>query len=294
MTNAPLNRQLGSDLTIQSVQEQEWDSVALDFMLRDVSQEAFAATRTALDARFVNLATGLLRMSFHSLVLRTPQGNVLIDTCVGNHKERPLIQPWHQQTFPYLQRLTQLQLAPTDIDYVCCTHFHADHVGWNTRLDNGTWVPTFPNARYLFAEPEVRYWEQVHKDNPEHIFTQSWNDSVLPVIEAKQADIVSPEHEIVTGVQLRPAFGHSPGNVVINVSSGQDKAVLSGDVLHHPVQIERPDWNSVFDQDPDMAQATRTALVADVADGRTHLIGAHFAGPAALRVTEQGGRFSYR
>ncbi|MEJ2139655.1 MAG: MBL fold metallo-hydrolase [Gammaproteobacteria bacterium] len=294
MTNVPLNLQLGSDLTIQSVQEQEWESVALDFMLRDVSQEAFAATRTALDARFVNLATGLLRMSFHSLVLRTPHCNVLIDTCVGNHKERPLIQPWHQQTFPYLQRLTQLQLAPTDIDYVCCTHFHADHVGWNTRLENGTWVPTFPNARYLFAEPEVRYWEQVHKDNPEHIFTQSWNDSVLPVIEAKQADIVSPEHEIVTGVQLRPAFGHSPGNVVIDVSSGQDKAVLSGDVLHHPVQIERPDWNSVFDQDPAMAQATRAALVADVADGHTHLIGAHFAGPAALRVTEQGGRFSYR
>jgi len=176
---------------------------------------------------------------------------------------------------------------------VCCTHFHADHVGWNTRLENGIWVPTFPNARYLFAEPEVRYWEQVHKDNPEHIFTQSWNDSVLPVIEAQQADIVSAEHEIVTGVQLRPAFGHSPGNVVIDVSAGQDKAVLSGDVLHHPVQIERPDWNSTFDQDRAQAQATRAAVVAGVADGRTHLIGAHFAGPAALRVTEKAGRFSY-
>jgi len=288
-----INLNLSGGIHIQSVQEWEWSDVDLNFLLHAVPPEEFAATATASDNRFVDVATNKLRMSSHSTVLRTPQGNILVDTCVGNDKHRPLMPPWHQQSYPYLQRLAQLQLTPADINYVCCTHFHADHVGWNTRLVNGTWVPTFPNARYLFAEPEVRYWEQVHKDEPEHIFSQSWNDSVLPVIEAKQADIVAPDYEIVSGVQLRPAFGHSPGNVVIEVNAGDDRAVLSGDVMHNPVQIERPDWNSQFDQDRVQAQATRQALLERIADNRTHLIGAHFAGPTAVKVSERNGCFTY-
>ncbi len=281
-------------LQIQTVQEQAWPGVELDFLLHQVPPEEFAQTRAARDARFVNQDNGQLRMSYHSTVLRTAQGNVLIDTCIGNHKERPLIERWHLKEFPYLERMAELGLAPDDIDYVCCTHFHADHVGWNTRLDNGVWVPTFKNARYLFAEPELSYWQQVREDEPEHIFTRSYNDSILPVIEAGQSVVVAPDHEIVTGVQLRPAFGHSPGNVVIEVQSGDDRAVVSGDVMHHPVQIERPDWNSIYDQDRDKAQATRQDLLERIADGRTYLIGAHFAGPTALQVQELSGRFSYR
>lgn len=289
-----INLQLPNDLTIQSVQEAPWNDIDLGFMFPQLSVEEFAATATASDPRFVNQANGKLLASFHSIVLRTPRGNVLIDTCVGNDKERPLMDIFHRQSFPYLERLGQLNLTPADIDFVCCTHFHADHVGWNTRLDNGTWVPTFPNARYLFAEPEVRYWEQVHKDNPQHIFTQSWNDSVMPVMEAQLADIVQPDHEIMPGICLQPAFGHSPGNVVVAVESGGERAMLSGDVMHHPVQIERPDCCAVFDQDSEQARSTREALLAQVADDRTYLIGAHFAGPTALQVKEQGGRFSYR
>ncbi|MBT8422577.1 MAG: MBL fold metallo-hydrolase, partial [Gammaproteobacteria bacterium] len=136
-------------------------------------------------------------------------------------------------------------------------------------------------------------WEQVRREDPAHIFSQSWDDSVLPVIEAQQAEIVSPDHEIVAGVQLQPAFGHSPGNVVIDVRYGEDHAVLSGDVMHHPVQIERPDWNSVFDQDRAQAQATREALLKRVANGRTWLIAAHFAGPTALTVTKDREHFKY-
>lgn len=279
---------------IQSVQEFEWSDVELNFLLHEVPTEEFAATATASDSRFVNVATGQLRMSSHSTVLRTPHGTVLVDTCVGNDKHRPLLERWHQQSYPYMQRLAQLQLTPADIDYVCCTHFHADHVGWNTRLVNGEWVPTFPNARYLFAEPEVRYWEKIREEEPEHIFSQSWNDSILPVMAAGRADIVAPDYEIVSGVQLRPAFGHSPGNVVIEVTTGDDRAVLSGDVIHNPVQIERPDWNSQFDQDKLQAQATRQALLERIADGRTHLIGAHFAGPTAVVVHENNSRFGYK
>jgi len=288
-----INLNFAGGLQLQSVQELAWPGEDIDFLLGQVPLEEFAQTKAARDERFVNLATNQLRMSYHSMVLRTPQGNVMVDTCIGNDKERPLIDRWHKQQFPYLERLAKLNLAPPDIDYVCCTHFHADHVGWNTRLENGTWVPTFPNARYLFAEPEISYWERVQREQPEHIFTQSYNDSVLPVVEAGQVDIVAADHEIVTGVQLRPAFGHSPGNVVVEVNAGDDRAVLSGDVIHHPVQIERPDWRSVFDQDSDQALATRLELLQRIADDRTHLIGAHFAGPTAVTVSETNGRFSY-
>ena len=289
-----IDLQLSSDIRIQSVQEHERSDLPLSQLLDDVSPEQFAQTVTSRDVRFVNLQTNNLRMSSHSLILRTPQGNVMVDTCVGNDKPRPQIPPWHMQSWPYLERLGKLGLTPADIDYVCCTHLHADHVGWNTRLNNGVWVPTFPNARYLFAEPELRYWEQVHRENPQHVFTTSWNDSVLPVIEARQADVVAADHEVVDGICLQPAFGHSPGNVVISVNAGEQHAVLSGDVMHHPVQIERPHWNSIYDQDRVLAQTTREKLLQSVADGRTYLIAAHFAGPTTLRVTETGGNFSYK
>jgi len=285
---------LPQDITIQSVQEQQKNDVELSFLMKNVPPEEFAATATARDARFVRQEDGKLRMSYHSIVVRTPHGNLLVDTCIGNDKERPLIDIFHQQSFPYLERLGAVGLTPDDIDFVCCTHFHADHVGWNTRLENGRWVPTFRKARYLFAEPEVRYWEQVRQDNPAHVFSQSWDDSVLPVIQAQLADIVQPDHEILPGIRMQPAFGHSPGNVVVALESGSERVMLSGDVLHHPMQIERPDWCSVFDDDQAQAQVTREALLASIADDHTHLIGAHFAGPTALRVAERNGRYSYR
>ncbi|MBT8422617.1 MAG: MBL fold metallo-hydrolase [Gammaproteobacteria bacterium] len=285
---------LSDEITLRSVQELAWNDVDVEFLFPKLAPEDFAATLTSRDPRFVRQSNGKLLMSFHSIVVQTPHGNLLVDTCIGNDKERPLMDMFHRQSFPYLQRLAKLGLTPNDIDFVCCTHFHGDHVGWNTRLENGRWVPTFPNARYLFAEPEVRYWEQVHQDNPEHIFTQSWNDSIAPVMEAQLADIVQPDHEVMAGVRMQPAFGHSPGNIVLAVEAGDDRAMLSGDVMHHPVQIERPEWCAVFDQDPAQARVTRKALLEQVADDHTWLIGAHFADAAALRVSETGGQFSYR
>ena len=289
-----INLKLSADFHLLSVQEDERANVPLAQLLHDVTAEDLAETATARDNRFVNQQTGNLRMSSHSLIVRSPRGIVLVDTCVGNDKTHHVIQDWHQQSWPYLERLDAAGLTPADVDFVCCTHFHADHVGWNTRLKDGGWVPTFPNARYLFAEPEYRFWEEVHSEPSGHPFGPAWQESVLPVIRAGMADIVQPDHEVLPGVSLRPAFGHSPGNVVIDVDSGKGRAVLSGDVLHHPVQIERPHWNSIYDQDRDAAQATREQLVAGIADTDIYLVGAHFAGPTALQVSESGGNFRFR
>ncbi len=278
---------------IATVQEFQTSAQQLNFIFPGLSPEDFAATRVFGDERFVDPATGLPQMSYHSIVLRTPQGIVLVDTCVGAHKERPLISEWHMQDYPYLERLKQAGLTPDDIDYVCCTHLHGDHVGWNTRLDNGRWVPTFPNARYLIAQTEYDYWEKFHVANPDHIFRQAWDDSVLPVMTAGQVDKVSIDHEVVDGIRLRPAPGHSPGNVVIDVSDGKHSAVLTGDVVHHPVQIERPDWCTFFDDDSAMARDTRIELLKRIADTGTVMLAAHFGGAAPLLIESAPQHFRY-
>jgi glyoxylase-like metal-dependent hydrolase (beta-lactamase superfamily II) len=279
---------------ITTIQEFESNQQELNFIFPNLNTEEFAATRAFTDSRFVDPSNGLPRMSYHSTILRTPQGTILVDTCVGAHKERPLIAEWHLQEYPYLERLQQAGLTPDDIDYVCCTHLHGDHVGWNTRLENGRWVPTFPNARYLIAAPEYDYWEQFHGDNPDHIFRQSWDDSVLPVITAGQVDKISCDHEIVNGVQLQHAPGHSPGNVVISVDDGKARALLTGDVLHHPVQIERPDWCTFFDDDSQLAMQTRLKILADIADTETVMFTAHFGGATPLLIESAPEYYRYK
>jgi len=280
---------------IQRVQEFEWPYRDLNFvLLADATSEAFARTRISRDARFVNVPAGTLIMSFHSFVVRTKHGNLLVDSCVGNHKNRPTVPDWHQQEFPYLERLHAAGLAPGDIDFVCCTHLHGDHIGWNTQLEDGRWVPTFKNARYLLAADEVNYWQQLHADEPKNAYWRSWQDSVLPIIEAGLVDRVASDHEVLPGIRLAPAPGHTPGNVIIELEEGGRRAIMSGDVVHHPVQIERPEWSSVFDSDPDTARRTRYRLLERIADTDTDLLGAHFSGPTALRVVTAGDRFDYR
>ncbi|MGI9329309.1 MAG: MBL fold metallo-hydrolase [Gammaproteobacteria bacterium] len=284
---------LSGPFEILRVLEFEWPAREPDFLLTGISAADILETRTGRDARFVDPRSGLLTMSFHSLVVKTPQGVLLVDTCVGNHKDRRMIPEWHMQQWPYLSRLEQAGLTPADIDFVCCTHLHGDHVGWNTQLDNGRWVPTFPNARYLFAAPELEYWQAHHVADPESIYRQPWIDSVLPVLEAGLVQTVAEDAELFPGIRLRPAPGHTPGNVVIELDDGRARAVLSGDVIHHPVQIERPDWCSNFDLDQALARSTRERLLERVADNGSLLLGAHFAAPAVLRVEGSAQGFFY-
>jgi len=262
--------------------------------LRDVSQAAFGRTRTAADARFVDPESGRPILSFHSYLVRTPAGNLLVDTCVGNHKERPFIPEWHRRDGPYLQHLMAAGVRPEEVDFVCCTHLHADHFGWNTRLEDGMWIPTFPNARHLFAEQEVAYWESLHRAEPDNLYRIGWRDSIQPLLDAGLVDRVRSDHEVVPGVRLRPAPGHTPGNVIIELDDGRRQAVMSGDVIHHPVQIERPDWCSQFCLDPLAARDQRIALLERLAGRDTVLLAAHFAGPTAVQVTDAGGSLFYQ
>ncbi len=231
-------------------------------------------------------------MSVHSYLVRIGGKTILIDSCNGNDKDRSLDFA-HRLNTPWLGRLNAAGVAPEDVDMVMCTHLHVDHVGWNTRLDNGRWAPTFPNARYVMGRRDV---EHIARPDAPAFDREPWFDSVLPVIEAGQADLVEGDEVLLgklgNGLWLRPAFGHSPGNCMLHACSGGPTALFSGDVLHHPIQFVRPDVHYYFDWDAALAAQVRTALLHELADTDIVLFPAHFK--SGGRVERDGERFRYR
>ncbi|MEQ8248413.1 MAG: MBL fold metallo-hydrolase [Alphaproteobacteria bacterium] len=280
------------DIRIDRVVESELPIFEPDFLFPDATREALAEERHWLEPNFVDPATGKLIMSFHTYVVRTPQHTILVDTCVGNDKHRPARDFWHQLNNPYLQDLARLGLKPEDIDIVMCTHLHVDHVGWNTRLVDGRWVPTFPNARYIFAREEYGHWQEQHARG-EDVNHGSFADSVLPVVEHGQAVMVDSDHAVEDRIWLAPAPGHTPGNIVINIEAGDHSAVLCGDTIHHAAQMTYPAWSSRFCEDPELSRQTRTGLIERLADTPTYLLAAHFPTPVAGRIVRHGGAFRF-
>ncbi|MDG2320883.1 MAG: MBL fold metallo-hydrolase [Rhodospirillaceae bacterium] len=248
--------------------------------------EALQSTRTYADPRYFNQAENKLIMAFHGILVRTPRALILVDACLGNDKHRPFVPEWHMRSGPFIEDMASVGVSVEQIDYVLCTHLHADHVGWNTQLIDGRWVPTFPNATYLFGREECEFWEDDEEANH-----RSWEDSVQPVFEANQGKIVDSNHEIEPGVSLVPAFGHSPGHIMLKLDDGKTTAYVIGDVIHHPVQVEHPTWSSQFCWDADKASTMRTNILEQVADTDQWLIPAHFPTPTAVRVTSDKDGF---
>jgi glyoxylase-like metal-dependent hydrolase (beta-lactamase superfamily II) len=240
-----------------------------------------------------------LYMSFHSYVIRTRHHTILVDACNGNHKSRPSMPAWNDLDTPYLANLAAIGVRPEDIDIVLCTHLHADHVGWNTRLENGHWVPTFPRARYLMARVEYEYLLNQKRSNPDTPVNRgSFDDSVLPVVEHGCADMVELDHvverELGQDVWLSPACGHTPGHVFVNVGEhGRERAVFTGDVIHHPVQFVDPRIANLADFDPQQAYETRLGLMRRYADTDTLVMTGHFPSPTAGRIVSRGDRFRF-
>jgi len=225
--------------------------------------------------------------SVHSLVIEVGDRCIVVDTCIGNDKERP-IPMWNRLQGRFLEDLAEAGFPPERVDTVICTHLHVDHVGWNTRLVAGRWVPTFANARYLVARREWEHWSARDDD----AFNQAvLADSVRPVFDAGLVDLVDVDHEVDAAVRLEPTPGHTPGHVSVRLSSRGEAAVITGDLVHHPCQFARPDWRAVVDSDPEQARRTRREFMARFADTPTLVIGTHFAGPTAGRLVRDGDAY---
>jgi glyoxylase-like metal-dependent hydrolase (beta-lactamase superfamily II) len=252
--------------------------------------DALGAHAAWLSPDHIDLVSGMLKLGMHSFLVEAGGLRILIDTCIGAHKERPAHPAWHRRPEgAYLAGLAALGLAPDDIDIVLCTHLHADHVGWNTRLENGHWVPTFPRARYAFAEAELAFWEMRRATGvgapPNH---GSYDDSVLPIIRHGLDLRIQPGAEMGPGMTVVALPGHTPHQVGLRLAGNDGGALFCGDAIHSPVQLVAPQWSSAFCDDPRQSEATRRALFDSAASEGTLLLPAHVRGSRAFRVRRDG------
>lgn len=278
--------QLG-DLRIDCIVEGEASLRPALAMLRGLTPEVLDENRAWLQPQALD-EQDYIRVKFTSCLVRTPHHTILIDTCGGNEKPRPNFPIFHMKTDTrFMDGLKAAGVGPEQIDYVLCSHLHVDHVGWNTKLENGRWIPTFPNARYVFDQTEYDYWqaENAKAENPVFL------DSVLPVVEAGKAEIVGSDHGIGDHVRLLPTPGHTPGHVSIALGRERTDAVYSGDIIHSPLQARYPEMSMAFDVDPDRSAVTRRSFLEQFAETDTICCFNHFALDPVSRVKRWGDGF---
>jgi len=239
--------------------------------------------------------TGLIKLSVHSWLLQIGGKKILIDACCGNQKDRPLRPFWHMLNTPYLERLAAAGARPDEIDMVMCTHLHHDHVGWNTQLRDGRWVPTFPNARYIFSKPDFEYYLKADADpQTAPVEFGTFRDCVLPVVEAGRADLIAGPHRLNEHIEIAPAPGHSAGHVVFKLASQGQQAVFIGDVFHHLLQIYYPHWNFPKNSDPEQARASRRMVLEHCASTGALALPCHVGAPFAGYVDAVADGFKPR
>jgi glyoxylase-like metal-dependent hydrolase (beta-lactamase superfamily II) len=253
-----------------------------------------AEHRELLVPHFFDASANAFNVSFHSYLLRRPGQTILIDTCAGNDKPRPASPRFDRLHTPFLERLAAAGVTPEQVDTVICTHLHVDHIGWNTRLSRGAWVPTFPKARYVFSRVEVaaRDPEQGAAAKPSETHLP-FIDSVRPVLLAGQATLVAGDEQITEEIDLVPVPGHAPGQFAVRLRAQGREILFAADVLHQPVQIYRPDWNSKYCEDPAVAAATRRRLLDACADRACLVLPSHFCFPYGGNVVRRGGGFDF-
>jgi len=269
----------------------------VSFLFNDLTRAQMAANADWLDERYLDPEAMTLGIAFQAYVVRTEGLTILVDSCNGNHKQRPTA-PWQHdlRSNAFLDNLGRLGLRCEDVDIVVCTHLHCDHVGWNTRLENGRWVPTFPKARYLFGRREYDHFHaRFEKEGAATVNHGAFADSVLPVVEAGLAALVEDGHVVVPGsageVALLPASGHSFGHCCVRARSHGEEAIVCGDALHHPVQLDLPGLKMRADADPDLAIETRRRLLGHCADTGAWLLAGHIPFRSIARVRRFEDRF---
>ena len=288
-TAAPQPIRLG-DVTIHRIIEQEAPLFGVAEFFPTLTEEMLAPHRHWLEPKY--LTGGKLVLCIQSYLVETPTHTILVDTCVGNHKERPKRPFWHRMSSDrYERNLAAAGFSVADIDYVMCTHLHGDHVGWNTRLENGRWVPTFPNAKYLFSGAELAHYTEKHAADAAGF---PWiTDSVLPIVAANRAELVASDHQLGDVVRLLPTPGHTVDHFSVEVGRRDADAIITGDAIHSPIQTHFPEAVMFADYNSKLAGQSRRKLLERCCGTPTLFCPAHFASPSTGHIVAAGDAFRF-
>ena len=282
------------DLTVHRVEEFVDPNCDPMTFFPELTPEIVARNLHWIAPQFWNAERNTISITMQTWVLKTKHHTILIDTCNGNHKPRPYFPAADQLNTPYLERLKTAGCSPEDVDFVFCTHMHVDHVGWNTRLENGRWVPTFPNAKYLFAQKEYdQFLPENYIDGKPPMFADVFEDSVLPVIAAGQAQIVDGRQEVTDRLTILPAPGHTPGHYIVRAGVAGDTALFIGDAIHNPIQIAEPHISTAFCTDGKLAARTRIKILEDCSEYGHLLVPTHFDPPHIGHVRREANSFRF-
>lgn len=237
----------------------------------------------------------IVRVAFQTYVVRSQGRTILVDTGIGNDKTRPAVGAWDHLSTGFLDNLAAAGVRPEAVDLVVNTHLHVDHIGWNTRLANGVWVPTFPNATYLMPRADFEHFNPAN--NPDiagSVNENAFEDSIEPLRAAGQVRLWEGEHVVDGDLTLVAAPGHTPGSSVLTLSSRGDKALFAADLIHTPLQVTHTEHSSCFCEDPAAARSSRRDLLGWAADNKALVLPAHFAGRTALEVGRNGDAFEIK
>jgi glyoxylase-like metal-dependent hydrolase (beta-lactamase superfamily II) len=285
------DRHIG-DVRVTRIEEQMGPGFPAKDFFPEFDAEVFAAETRWLAPNYYQPESGRLMTSLHSWLVRTGKYTILVDACSGNHKPRPGMPRFDMLNTKYLDRLREAGVQPEEIDFVMCTHLHVDHVGWNTRLENGKWVPTFKNAKYVFSRTDYDHYLKVDSDpKTAPANAGSFRDSVLPVVEAGLSQLVDGAAQLDENLKVEPAPGHTPGTIAIKFESRGEKALFCGDILHHALQVYHPEWNSFACGEAVGARKSRREALEHCAGSGARLMPCHFGAPFTCHIDHKGSGF---
>jgi glyoxylase-like metal-dependent hydrolase (beta-lactamase superfamily II) len=282
------------DVTITPVYEERHSRLPRQMVYPDVDAQLWRDNHDLLVPDFWDPDADEMLASMLTWVLRSQGRTILVDTGIGNDKDRPGMPTFHRLDTDYIANLAAAGVRPEDVDIVVATHVHGDHVGWNTTLRDGEWVPTFPRASYVISRADFDYWnpENANSTRSGPLMQNVFEDSVAPVHRSGQTVLWEGSHQIDANLSLEPAPGHTPGSATLTLQSGSDRAVFVGDLLHSPLQIVEPDVCPCFDEDEAKARESRHRILGSIADTNALMLTAHLPYPSAAEIRRNGSKYA--